>query len=97
MHTTIALDEARIAIKSEFQKSKMVDRSEMARKLCINLKVAYQSEMARNAIESEIRTSDVSHFVKNFNNKKLRIDVKWIEIRLKVIFGHPKWPPAAIL
>ena len=33
-------------------------------------KVAYRSEMARNAIESEFRTSkmaDVSHFVKNFN------------------------------
>ena len=44
---------ARIAIESEFQKSKMAD----------------QSEMARNAIESEIRTSkmaDVSHFVENF-------------------------------
>ena len=57
--------------------------------------------MARNAIESEIRTSkmtDVSHFVKNFQKKlKLRIDVKWIEMRSKVIFGHPKWPPAAIL
>ena len=24
---------------------------------------------------------------------KLRIDVKWIEMRSKVIFGHPKWPP----
>ena len=33
------------------------------------IKVAYRSEMARNAIKSEIRTSkmaDVSHFVKNF-------------------------------
>ena len=33
------------------------------------IKVAYRSEMARNAIESEFRTSkmaDVSHFVKNF-------------------------------
>ena len=28
---------------------------------------------------------------------KLRIDLKWREMRLKVIFGHPKWPPAAIL
>ena len=29
--------------------------------------------------------------------KKLRIDLKWPEIRPKVIFGHPKWPLAAIL
>ena len=37
------------------------------------IKVAYRSEMARNAIESEIRTSkmaDVNHFVKNFKKKK---------------------------
>ena len=56
----------------------------------------YRSDMARNAIESEIRTSkmaDVSHYVKNFKKKlKLRIDVKWIEMRSKAIFGHPKWP-----
>ena len=36
--------------------------------------MADRSEMARNAIESEL---------------KLRIDVKWIEMRSKVIFGHP--------
>ena len=76
---------ARIAIESEFRKSKMADRY----------------EMARNAIESEFRTSkmaDVSHFVKNSNNKiKLRIDLKWPEMRSKVISGYPKWPPAAIL
>ena len=29
--------------------------------------------------------------------KKLRIYLKWQEMREKVIFGHPKWPPAAIL
>ena len=28
---------------------------------------------------------------------KLRIDLKWREMRSKVIFGHPKWLPAAIL
>ena len=28
---------------------------------------------------------------------KLRIDLKWREMRSKVIFGHPKWPPDAIL
>ena len=35
------------------------------------------------------------HFEKK--NKKLRIDLKWREMRSKVIFGHPKWPPKAIL
>ena len=29
--------------------------------------------------------------------KKLHIDLKWPEMRSKVIFGHPKWPPAVIL
>ena len=68
-------------------------------KISNKIKVAYRSEMARNAIKSEIRTSkmaDVSHFVQNFKIK-LRIDVKWIEMRSNVIFGHPKWPLAAIL
>ena len=76
---------ARIAIESEFWKSKM----------------AHRSEMARNAIESEFRTSkmaDGSHFVKNFSQKlKLRIDLKWPEMLSKVNFGHPKWSTSAIL
>ena len=53
---------ARIAIESEFRKSKMANRSDMAR----------NTKMARNTIESEYRTSkmtDGSHFVKNFQNK----------------------------
>ena len=29
--------------------------------------------------------------------KKLRIDLKWRDMHSKVIFVHPKWPPAAIL
>ena len=38
------------------------------------------------------------HFEKSFKTKQeLCIDLKWLEIRSKVIFGHPKWPPAAIL
>ena len=71
---------ARIAIESEFRKSKMAD----------------QSEMARNAIETEFRTSKMaasSHFVqKNQKKIKLHIDMKWPEMRSKVNFGHPKWP-----
>ena len=56
--------------------------------------------MARNAIESEFRTSkmaDGSHFVKISKQLKLRIDLKWPEMRSKVNFGHPKCPTAAIL
>ena len=37
------------------------------------------------------------HFEKKVKKKKLRIDLKWREMRSKVIFGHPKWPPPAIL
>ena len=63
-------------------------------------KVVYRSEMARNAIESEFRTSKIGaggHFVKKFKKKyKFRIDLKWPEMRSKVIFRHPIWPPAAI-
>ena len=32
-----------------------------------------------------------------WKKSKLRIDLKWREMWSKVIFGHPKWPPAAIL
>ena len=63
--------------------------------------------MARNANESDFRTSKMaagSHFVKkihrntNFkNNLKLRIDLKWPEMRSIVNFGHPTWAAAAIL
>ena len=63
--------------------------------------------MARNATESDFRTSKMaagSHFVnkihknKNFNKKfKLPIDLKWPEMRSKVNFGNPKWAPLAIL
>ena len=41
-------------------------------KISKKIKVAYRSEMARNAIESEIwisKMADVSHFVKNFQKK----------------------------
>ena len=36
------------------------------------------------------------HFVKK-SKKKLRIVLKWPEMRSKVICGHPKWPPGAKL
>ena len=57
--------------------------------------------MARNAIESYFRSSKMAQ--KGFpkwrpaailkkKKKKFRIDLKWREMRSKVIFGHPKWP-----
>ena len=64
------------------------------------IKVAYRSEMARNAFKSEFRTSKMGaggHFVKMFLKKKFRIDLKWPQMASKVSFGHPKWSPAAIL
>ena len=39
----------------------------------------------------------VRPFCQKNSKKKLRIDLKWPEMRSKVIFGHPKWPLAAIL
>ena len=56
--------------------------------------------MVRNAIESDFwsfKMAAGSYFVNNFFRKKLRIDLKWREMRSKVIFGHPKWPPGVIL
>ena len=55
--------------------------------------MADRSEMARNAIESEFRTCIQNGLTK----LKLRIDMKWSEMRLKVKFRHPKWPTSAIL
>ena len=36
-------------------------------------------------------------FCEKNQKSKLRIDLKWRDMWSKVIFGHPKWPPAAIL
>ena len=50
--------------------------------------------MARNAIESDFRSSKMAagcHFVKK--KSKMRIDLKWREMRSKIIFGHPQWQP----
>ena len=87
---------ARNAIKSDYWSYKIAVGSHFVKKI----KVAYWSEMARNAIESDFRSSKMaagSHFVEKIPKKKLRIDLKWWEMWSKVIFGHLKWPPAAIL
>ena len=64
----------------------------------IKIKIAYWSEMARNVIESDFRSSKMAAGSILWKKKsKLCIDLKWREMWSKVIFGHPKWPPAAIL
>ena len=37
------------------------------------------------------------NLLSSIKNKKLKIDLKWPEMPSKVIFGHPKWPPAPIV
>ena len=91
---------ARNAIESDFRSSKMAQKgfSKWPPAAIFKKKVAYWSEMARNAFKSDFRSSKMaagSHFVKK--KSKLRIDLKWREMWSKVIFGHPKWPLAAIL
>ena len=51
---------------------------EQNQKLSIDLKCDWSSKMAAG-----------SHFVKK--KSKLRIALKWREVRSKFIFGHPKW------
>ena len=52
------------------------------------IKVAYWSQMARNAI-GRIQNGRWRPFCEQIFKKKLRIDLKWREMRLKVIFGNP--------
>ena len=52
-------------------------------------KVPYRSEMARNAIKFRMDL--------NFGHPKWPINLKWPEMRSKVIFRHPKWPPEKFL
>ena len=83
---------ARNAIESEFWTSNMGAAGHFVENS--KTKVAYRSEMVINAIKGKFRTSKLSagsHFVKKFKKKK------WPEVPSKVSFGHPKWPPAAIL
>ena len=71
---------ARNAIEGDFRSSKMSADSHFVK---------------QNVIESDFLSSKMasgSHFVNKIKKKlKLCIDLKWREMRLKVIFGHPKW------
>ena len=47
---------------------------------------------------SDIQYGRRQPFCQKFPQKfKLRINLKWPEMRSKVKFGHPKWPTSAIL
>ena len=73
--------------------------------------MADQSEMARNAIQSDFQTSKMAaeknfcidlkcpelRSKVNFGNPKWPNDLKWPEMPSKVKFGHPKWPTSVIL
>ena len=80
---------ARNAIESDFRSSKMAAGSYFVKK-SKKRKAAYLSEMAINAIKSDFRSSKMAAGG-HFGKKKLRIYLKWREMRSKVIFGHPKW------
>ena len=66
-----------------------------------NMKVAYLSEMARNAIESDFRSSKMAaggHFVTKSPPPQSSVLI-WNreKCHLKWLIGHPNWSPAAIL
>ena len=56
----------------------------------------YDKKACAIQFKMEIKMATGGHF-EQFFFKKLRIDLKWREIRSKVMSGHPKWRPAAIL
>ena len=123
---------ARNAIESEFRTTKMADWSEMVRnaiqvifghskwppekikKFCIDLKWAelwskvnfgnpngrsiWNGQKCDRKCISDIQNGRCQPFCQRFQKKlKLRIDLKWPEMRSKVNFGHPKWPTSHIL
>ena len=67
---------ARSAIESDFRASKMATGGHFVK----TMKVAHWSTMTRNKIESDSRASKI----------KLRIDLKWLEMRSKAIFTQGK-------
>ena len=69
---------ARIAIESEFRKSKMADRSEMRSKV----NFGHPKWPPAAILSKKIKKKKVSYRS---------------EMRSKVNFGHPKWPTSAIL
>ena len=97
---------ARNAIKSDFGSSNMAAGSHFVNKLkkIKSWVLMWNGEKCDRKWFSVIqygpnRTSKMAadgHFEKKFK-KKLCIDLKWREMHSKVIFGHTKWPPAAIL
>ena len=69
----------------------MARRQPFCQKFKKKIKIAYRCEMGRNEIESDFRTSKMaagSHFEET--KLKLRIDMKWREMRSKVNFRSTK-------
>ena len=88
---------ARNAIESYLRTSKMDASGHFVK----NLKKKYRI-MARNAIESEFRKkflyrSEMARIAIEIEFRKSKTADRSEMARLKVNFGHPKWPPAAIL
>ena len=96
---------ARNAIESDFRSSKMGQiglpkwplaaiLKNLKQKLCIDLKWREMHSKGFSFIQNGRRQP----FSENLKKKsKLRIDLKCREMWSKAIFGHPIWPPAAIL
>ena len=65
------------------------------------IKSDFRSKMAQKGFQDGPkgfpRWQPAAILKKKSEKKKLRIDLKWREMDSKVIFGHPKWLPAAIL
>ena len=57
------------------------------------IQISRTSSIIDIVVQSKMATG--GHFVKKIEKKELRIELKWPEMRSKVICGHPKWPPAA--
>ena len=91
---------ARNTIESEFRTSKMAAGSHFVKKF-IKIKYLYWSKNGHKCDPKwiwDIQNGLRQPFCQKFPKKiKLCIDLKWPEMRSRVIFGHPKWPPAAIL
>ena len=52
----------------------------------------FVSAMTFEGFKLPIQNGRRRPFCQTFCFKKLRIDLKWPEMRSKVICGHPKWP-----
>ena len=91
---------ARNAIECEFWTSKMADGSHFVKnfrkkKSCVSI---WNGQKCDRKWISDIQNGRRQPFCQKVQKKiKLRIDLKWPEMRSKVKFEHPKCPTSAIL